>query len=232
MIDINDVSRLTPYGVFVLGKWGTKVEEPSISPRVGPVSDHLSKLPNKAVFLLLLQGIVLAEQLAVGRAIMTKIRMLGKMGAISLAIITVSVSADWSINSSPNQAGVPQDIVIELKQNPMAQPEVACLAVTLARSLSSGDPTANITLFTMLDGVALGDDAVVSNRRFRCNTPWGELSLRENLEAFLAGNPNNLVVCPPCWIERYGDQQQPDYGVLDSSAVGATLLNAEKVIDF
>jgi hypothetical protein len=160
---------------------------------------------------------------------MTKIRMSGKVSAVSLAIITVSATADWMVNNPPNQAGGGQDVVIELKQNPLAQPEFACLAVTLARSLSG---SANVTLFTMLDGVALGDGAVVGNRRFRCNAFGEEVSLQENLEAFLAGNPNNLVVCPPCWSERYGDQQQPDYGVLDPMAVGAALLNAEKVIDF
>jgi hypothetical protein len=51
------------------------------------------------------------------------------------------------------------------------------------------------------------------------------------LEAFLNGNPNNMVICPLCWEERYGDQL-PDYGVLNPPAVGALLLNAEKIIDF
>ena len=88
-----------------------------------------------------------------------------------------------------------------------------------------------MTLFPTLDGVSLGDSKVVSSRRFKCNTPWGEISLQDNLEAFLNGNPNNMVICPLCWMERYGDQL-PDYGVLDSSAVGALLLNAEKIIDF
>jgi len=148
-----------------------------------------------------------------------------------LAMTSMSSNADWTSNSPPIQAGIPQDIVITLKQNPMSQPEAACLSVTLARSLRGGDPSANVTLFPTLDGVALGDSSVVSSRRFKCNTPWGEISLQENLEAFLAGNPNNMVICPLCWVERYGDQQ-PDYGVLNPPAVGALLLNAEKVIDF
>jgi hypothetical protein len=148
----------------------------------------------------------------------------------ALSMSSLSSNADWTSNAPPIQAGVPQDIVITLKLNPMSQPEAACLSVTLARSLS-GDPSANVTLFPTLDGVALGDNGVVSSRRFKCNTPWGEISLQENLEAFIAGNPNNMVICPLCWTERYGDQS-PDYGVLDSSAVGALLLNAEKIIDF
>jgi hypothetical protein len=147
-----------------------------------------------------------------------------------LSMSSLSSNADWTSNAPPIQAGVPQDIVITLKLNPMSQPEAACLSVTLARSLS-GDLSANVTLFPTLDGVALGDSAVVSSRRFKCNTPWGEISLQENLEAFINGNPNNMVICPLCWTERYGEQL-PDYGVLDSSAVGALLLNAEKVIDF
>jgi hypothetical protein len=148
-----------------------------------------------------------------------------------LAMTSLSSNADWTSNAPPIQAGVSQDIVITLKLNPMSQPEAACLSVTLARSLRGGDPSANVTLFPTLDGVALGDSAVVSSRRFKCNTPWGEITLQENLDAFIDGNPNNMVICPLCWTERYGDQP-PDYGVLDSSAVGALLLNAEKIIDF
>ena len=148
-----------------------------------------------------------------------------------LAMTSLSSNADWTSNAPPIQAGVPQDIVISLKLNPMSQPEAACLSVTLARALKGGDPSANVTLFPTLDGVALGDSRVVNSRRFKCNTPWGEISLQENLEAFLSGDPNNMVVCPLCWTERYG-YQQPDYGVLNPAAVGALLLNAEKVIDF
>jgi hypothetical protein len=148
-----------------------------------------------------------------------------------LAMTSLSSNADWSSNAPPIQAGVAQDIVISLKLNPMSQPEAACLSVTLARSLRDGDQSANVTLFPTLDGVALGDSKVVSSRRFKCNTPWGEISLQENLEEFLSGNPNNMVICPLCWTERYGDQL-PDYGVLNPPAVGALLLNAEKVIDF
>lgn len=148
-----------------------------------------------------------------------------------LAMTSLSSNADWTSNAPPIQAGVSQDIVITLKLNPMSQPEAACLSVTLARSLKGGDPSANVTLFPTLDGVALGDRAVVSSRRFKCNTPWGEITLQKNLDAFINENPNNMVICPLCWTERYGDQP-PDYGVLDSSAVGALLLNAEKIIDF
>lgn len=148
-----------------------------------------------------------------------------------LAMTSLSSNADWTSNAPPIQVGTAQDVVISLKLNPMSNPEAACLSVTMARALRGGDPTANVTLFPTLDGVAMGDSQVVGSRRFKCTTPWGELSLQENLEAFLAGNPNNMVICPICWIERYGDQL-PDYGVLNNDAVGAVLLNAEKVIDF
>ena len=148
-----------------------------------------------------------------------------------LMMTSLSSNADWTSNAPPIQAGVPQDVVISLKLNPMSDPEAACLSVTLARALKGGDPSANVTLFPTLDGVAMGDSKVVSSRRFKCTTPWGEISLQENLEEFLAGDPNNMVVCPICWKERYGDQS-PDYGILNNDAVGAVLLNAEKVIDF
>ena len=110
-----------------------------------------------------------------------------------------------------------------------------------------------ITVPPTLDGVVLGDLHVVRRGRFRCTTPEGVITLRENLEDFLCDtgdredccairgqgcdlednslNMNNMVVCPICWKERYGDEM-PDYGVLNSMAVGAVLLNAEKIIDF
>jgi len=148
-----------------------------------------------------------------------------------LTMTSLSSNADWTSNAPPIQAGIAQDVVISLKLNPMSNPEAACLSVTMARALKGGDPSANVTLFPTLDGVAMGDSKVVSSRRFKCTTPWGELSLQENLEAFLDGDNNNMVVCPLCWKERYGNQL-PDYGVLNNDAVGALLLNAEKVIDF
>lgn len=181
------------------------------------------------------------------------------------ALLPSSASGDWSVNAGASStAGVGQDILITLKQDPRANPEATCLAVTLARSLR-GDfsppeapPTgANVTLFPTLDGVVIGDAHVVSRPpfrcrtpgvrcakiRFRCATPEGVISLEENLEDFLCDtgdrddcpdgpNMNNLVECPLCWTERYGKGVMPDYGVLDPQAVGAVLLNADKVIDF
>ena len=144
------------------------------------------------------------------------------------------VNADWLNDSGGGiSAGDAQDIVISLKSNPMSNPEMACLAVTFARSLSAA---ANITLFVTLDGVSLADDSVVSSKRFKCDTPWGEISLIENLETFLAGNANNMVVCPICWKSRYGDEL-PDHGVLpgttvDGTAIGKMVLDADKILDF
>ena len=153
------------------------------------------------------------------------------------------VNADWLIDSDGGiSAGDAQDIVISLKANPMSNPEMACLTVTFARSLSAG---ANITLFVTLDGVSLADDSVTSSRRFKCDTPWGEISLKENLEMFLNEgieggelNQNNMVVCPICWKSRYGDEL-PDYGVLPGvtedvpgDAIGKMMLDADKILDF
>ena len=152
------------------------------------------------------------------------------------------VNADWLNDSGGGiSAGDAQDIVISLKSNPMSNPEMACLTVTFARSLSAG---ANITLFVTLDGVSLADDSVTSSRRFKCDTPWGEISLKENLEMFLTeegtidANQNHMVVCPICWISRYGDEL-PDYGVLPGftedvprEAIGKMMLDADKILDF
>ena len=155
------------------------------------------------------------------------------------------VNADWAIDSDGGiSAGDAQDIVITLKSNPMSNPEMACLAVTFARSLSGG---ANVTLFVTLDGVSLADDSVAGSRRFKCDFPLPDgqiivISLKENLEEFLTEddgtiNDNNMVVCPLCWKSRYGDEL-PDHGVLpgaegvDPKAIGKMMLDADKILDF
>jgi sulfur relay (sulfurtransferase) complex TusBCD TusD component (DsrE family) len=148
------------------------------------------------------------------------------------------VNADWLIDSGGGiSQGDAQDIVISLKANPMSHLEQACLAVTFARSLSGG---ANVTLFVTLDGVSLADkkDAVFSDN-FVCTTPWGKITLKENLETFLDKNDDNMVVCPICWKERYADKTQPIYGVLPGitpnvpgTAIGKMMLDADKILDF
>ena len=171
-------------------------------------------------------------------------KMIRSTFTLILGIVAVGlfqpVNADWAIDSDGGiSQGDAQDIVITLKSNPMSNAEMACLAVTFARSLSGG---ANVTLFVTLDGVSLADDSVASSRRFKCDFPKEdgdivEISLKENLEEFIAGNDNNMVVCPLCWISRYGDEL-PDYGVLpgaegvDSKAIGKMMLDADKILDF
>ena len=148
-----------------------------------------------------------------------------------------SVNADWEVDTGVILWNAPQDVVISLKSNPMSNPEMACLAVTFARSLAlhpkySG--TSNVTLFVTLDGVSLADDSVVSSRRFKCDTPWGEISLIDNLDAFMRENKNNMVVCPICWKARYGTTP-PDYGYLPGkgdTAVLDMIMGAEKILDF
>jgi len=148
-----------------------------------------------------------------------------------------SVNADWMNDAGGViTAGDAQDIVISLKSNPMSNPEMACLAVTFANMLSANG--ANVTLFVTLDGVSLADESVASSRRFKCDIPSGEISLKENLEKFLGGSPgdtgynrDNMVVCPLCWNSRY-DDEPPYYGFKSSEAVGKMILDAEKILDF
>jgi len=165
-------------------------------------------------------------------------------------LISMPAIGDWTVDDGGlSSYGVPQDVVISPKQNPRSKAEATCLSVTLARSLR-GDfsppeappSNANVTLFPTLEGVRLGNARVVSRKRIKCTTPEGVISLQENLEDFLCDdgdrdvcpdglNMNNMVICPICWAERYGDAM-PDYGVLNPAAVGKVLLDAEKVFDF
>ncbi|MDX2505228.1 MAG: hypothetical protein QNL62_12245 [Gammaproteobacteria bacterium] len=154
------------------------------------------------------------------------------IGILTIGVFQ-SVNADWLIDSDGGiSAGDAQDIVISLKSDPKREPEEACLAVTFARSLSGG---ANVTLFVTLDGVTLADNDVIKKRRLKCDTPWGEISLKENLIAFLDDNDNNMVVCPLCWDSRYDDDELPDYGFLPpegSTAIGKMMFDADKILDF
>jgi len=150
-----------------------------------------------------------------------------------------SVHADWDDNFGGISAADPQDIVVSLATDPNHDPEAACLAVTFARSLS-GNPNANITLFVTLDGVHLARDAYISSKRtksYKCTTPWGKLSLVENLTTYIDSNNDKMVVCPLCWKERYEDEL-PDYGVLPGAggvpgtAIGTMMFNADKILSF
>ena len=176
----------------------------------------------------------------------------GKAITLGLGVLTAgfiqSASADWEANYGGISAGVPQDIVVTLKSNPMANLEQACLAVTFARMLS-GNPANNVTLFVTLDGVSLAKDQGKRGYRRICTTPekmGGEISLIENLEKFLDKDKDgeisleeskNMMVCPICWGERYGDDE-PDYGVLPGldgvpdTAIGTMMGNADKILDF
>ena len=155
---------------------------------------------------------------------------------ITVASTLQTANADWSVNAGGISASDPQDVVISMQANPRKNLEQACLAVTFARSLSA-NPNANVTLFVTLDGVSLAKERVIKKRRLKCTTPWGEISLKESLEAFIDENNNSMVVCPICWKERYGEDL-PDYGVLPGAegtpgtAIGAMIFNADKILDF
>jgi len=163
--------------------------------------------------------------------------------ALAVTGILQSVHADWRVDYGGISIEEPQDVVITLKSDPKRDPEAACLAITFARSLAD-NPNANITLFVTLDGVNLARDKYISKRRlkkYECTTPFdpSHVTLKENLIAFLDdndGGDNNMVVCPICWKERYGDRI-PDYGVLpgetaDARAIGKMMFNADKILDF
>ena len=166
--------------------------------------------------------------------------------ALAVTGILQSGHADWNVDKGVISAADPQDVVISLKSDPNQDPEAACLAVTFARSLS-GKPNANITLFVTLDGVNLASDKYISKRRlkkYECTTPFPDdppyVTLKENLNLFLdesSDNHNNVVDCPICWKERYGEEI-PDYGVLPGApgisdkAIGKMMFNADKILDF
>lgn len=155
---------------------------------------------------------------------------------LASTIVASQSQADWAVPGPTNDD--PQNIVIIVSENPRSNPERTCLAVTLAKALAYNGPRSqNVTIFATLDGTALGIKSVVKSRRFKCAQSDGtEISLKENLEQFLGGDDNNMVLCPICYEERYGDKE-PAYGVLpgydvSGFAVIDVLSNADKVIDF
>ena len=153
------------------------------------------------------------------------------IGIVTLSLASVSVSADYSLAKGNIRAKTPQDIVLTLGEDPVMNPEVACLALTMGQFLRSSSKKVNVTLFLRNDGVKLANEAELDSVNEACMTPGGAVTLKENLMGFLAGNPNNMVNCPICWGARYG-MQEPDYGINDSSAVPPLFLGADKIIDF
>jgi len=166
--------------------------------------------------------------------------------ALAVTGLSQSVHADWDVNNGGISVEDARDVVITLKSDPNHDPEAACLAVTFARSLAR-NPNANITLFVTLDGVNLASDKYISKRRlkeYECSTPFPfdppHVTLKENLDTFITdtiGDHHNVVVCPICWKERYGEEI-PDYGVLPGvdgvpgDAIGKMMFDADKILDF
>jgi hypothetical protein len=164
------------------------------------------------------------------------IKTLSKLFLIPAVFIAQAVPGDWTV-PGPNN-GDPQNIVIVVSEDPRSNSERTCLAVTLAKALAFNPVRPqNVTIFATLDGTALGLGSVVENPRFKCTQSDGTvISLKENLDQFMNGNDNNLVICPICYKERFGDTV-PEYGVrpgveVSPLAVIDVLSNADKVIDF
>lgn len=153
------------------------------------------------------------------------------VSAVILSIASLSVSADYTVDKGNIRTKTPQDIVLTLGEDPVMNPEVACLALTLGQFLRSSSKKVNVTLFLRNDGVKLADEATLDSVGEACMTPGGAVSLKENLMMFIAGNPDNMVNCPICWGARFG-MQIPDYGINDTNAVPQLFLGADKIIDF
>ena len=153
------------------------------------------------------------------------------VSAIIFAVTSFNVSADYTVDKGPIRVKSPQDVVLILGEDPIMNPEVACLALTLGQFIRASSSKVNVTLFLRNDGVKLANEAELDSVSEACMTPAGAVSLKENLIAFIAGNPNNMVNCPICWGARFG-MLAPDYGILDPNAIPPLLLGADKVIDF
>jgi hypothetical protein len=154
------------------------------------------------------------------------------VSAVIFAGTAINANADYTVDKGPIRVKSPQDIVLTLSEDPTMKPEVACLVLTLGQFLRASSPKVNVTIFLKNDGVGLADKATVTSVPDLCQTPQGPVTLEENLNAFLADNEKNLVNCPICWGARFGSEQQPDYGVLETTAIPPLLLGADKVIDF
>jgi len=153
------------------------------------------------------------------------------LSIVTLSLASFTVSADYTVDKGNIRAKTPQDIVLTLSEDPVMNPEVACLTLTMGQFLRSSSKKVNVTLFLRNDGVNLASEAVLDSVSEACMTPGGAVSLKENLMGFLAGNPNNMVNCPIFWGARYG-MQEPDYGVNNTNAIPPLFLGADKIIDF
>jgi predicted peroxiredoxin len=135
--------------------------------------------------------------------------------------------------------------VISLAGDPvLGDPEPACVALQLGIGLL-GSKKADVTIFATLGGVSIGSrDAETATRL--CETvlrkppnKWvldEAKELSEVLGDYL-GAGGKIVVCPLCWVARYGDFPQSNNRLIQNANVevtspGPLLLGADKVIHY
>lgn len=127
-------------------------------------------------------------------------------------------------------------IVVTLKQDPVTEEggEAACVAFQLG-TLFLQKNKARVTMFASLGGVYVAnsdyhlDPEIYDREPVDCFTPNGIVPLTNVVNGFVA-NGGRMVICPLCWITRFGAPGEPDYSA-DLLIEGAEIGNAESMTE-
>ena len=162
--------------------------------------------------------------------------------AIALVFSYTIASADKPPKNKPATGNATGNrIVVSLKQDPNTEEgaEAACVAIQMAKLLQK-KKNARVTMFPSLGGVDiahvefLADGPECFTLTSEGEVKWIDLS---KLVAGFVDDGGKILVCPLCWISRYGKPTE------ETLIPGATLGNADsmselffnqahKVIDF
>jgi len=177
-------------------------------------------------------------------------KLIGFVATLTVALlISATAQADsWSGQvvsalkeyRTIDDSTTPQSILLAFKQDPATEDgfEAACISMQLAMLMQRSG--AYVTIFATLGGARLADQQMLERDKRMCKTSTGQAPLLGLVNSFLAlgGGVDRIIVCPVCWMTRYGSEQDAMDNMLegailgDAEIMGAMFLGADKILDF
>ena len=167
------------------------------------------------------------------KSIASGIVRVGLIGAFLTAFV---ILLGLPVQTAQAGSSTGKRIVVSLKQDPVSEEgaEAACVAFQIG-TLFLQKEKARVSMFTSLGGVYVAnadyhaDPSIYDRDPVNCFTPNGIVPLTNVVNGFIA-NGGRIVVCPLCWISRFGAPGEPDYSA-DLLIDGAEIGNADSMTD-
>jgi predicted peroxiredoxin len=164
--------------------------------------------------------------------------------AAVFALSGAAQAQDWSGQVvkalKEDTTSAPQSIMVSLKQDPATEDgfEAACISLQLSMLMMSKG--ADVTYFVSLGGARIADQAFLERDQRMCKTTSGEAPLLGLVNNFvnMGGGVDRIMVCPLCWMHRYGSEAEAMENMVvgafigTATTMGEAFLNAEKILDF